>query len=770
MSTTSPFIKHVSFDNLAPTFLDDQIQLLKKDKNFVGFNNHYIRIPPQYNPLYYHNVDAEEPSSVSRNVRPMHIDLNLGFNSTTDAKIHDMYGSLFSTSPREALGRSISHEVPTRERSQSPFSRNEDNHTARLPPPPTVPSIKNKSRQVDKQEEIADINIADMDFQIEKDILNITNDNTVKNSGSHNGFTQAAFSNLNELEDRIDNSRRRGSKILPKATGKPKRKSFVNMTDEELAELENSYKALGRSAHKNTVADFDFSEQNTLFIGTIPSKNNNVSPINTHFKDPFAAIYSTRPCVTQKAITLTKMHKDYKSLIKEKDNVICHQDENLLSQKFQNLSVRTILCYISGRRYTWSSVDWFIKNQVREGDHIVIVSSIPEYENSISLHCRSSSSSSPSSSQTFTNSNGNFPPSSKGSYIYRNSLKNTDDYSENAEPSILNSAKETLNSIPCGIRLEAIHDKTVEKAKEILEYYISKVSNLVTKVTVEIIKDQSPKNAINHAMQVYKPDWQIVSTVSANLQIKFRNRNVKLPFYMMKHCTIPTCIIPYEFLDPDLLDKGDSQERKKQFSYVPEDKRVWLDSALKKTLKNPFLQTTKCKETDEADDLASINSEDDETVDSLDRYYPVHPQVQRKIDLFEKIGYVRPKLTRQDLLVPPSPGNSKLEPTTSRSSGRSSRIQFHEEGVYQVKSLIDDLTLHSKNDDVIRKTKSVGAKKVQTSSKHSKKNNKNILSKTSSNASGISPLSSKTNTGAVAPTTKQKQQKKKFTSFFKKFF
>ncbi|EDO19209.1 hypothetical protein Kpol_1050p67 [Vanderwaltozyma polyspora DSM 70294] len=789
MSQGATYVKRVSFDDLAPSFIDDQIQLLKKEKKFIGFNNQFIHVPPQYNPLFNGSTtsssDISPTNSREGSAQPNTCDLNTTSASSNDTKIHNMYNSLFVSLPGTSLKKSSSHDV-LRERSISPFYNSEfKSNRARLPPPPKIPSIKDKPRYVDEQVEIQDVDISNMDFNEEKEMEHITNRNTVDNSGSRK-VSQAAFSNLNEVEDRISNSSKLKLPITnSQPDGPPKRKSFAGMSLKELEELESSYSALGRST-KHDINNFDFGKQDTLFIGKIKSKNSPASlNASTNFKDPFAALYPSRPSVNHRAISMTEMHRDYKEYISNSIHSPIHHIKDNCSIEHTR-GPRVILCYISGKRYTWSSVDWFIQNEVADGDHLVIVSTIPDYEEKIKLSSISSSSSTSSvrnlgskPSYTYSNPMKDFP-------TRRNSYASKEGSLEISESSTLYSSKDALNNIPNSMRLEAIHDRAVQKANKILKYYSSKLQDKIIKVTVEIIKDSSKKDALARSIALYKPDWQIISTVSANLQIKFRNGKVKLPFFLMKHAITPTCVIPYEFMDPGLVDHIDEPEKFTRKSIAPPDKMKWVSETIKKTLNNPYLRPELSTDGTDAKSFDSVEDEDDIVADSINEYYPITPDIQRKMDLFERIGYVRPTPCRQENLSPvDSVDGRKMEPVTSRSSGRSSRIQFQDDCMYKVRSLIPDSDVEPHTDDMIRKTKSsVGptlhtqsSKTSSSSSKHNKSKERKANFKQSSSQPNMTHHS-KHNVSSIKDNRERndtKEQgkggsKKGFGSLFKKVF
>ncbi|CCE61590.1 hypothetical protein TPHA_0A05150 [Tetrapisispora phaffii CBS 4417] len=748
MARNNNFVNSVSFDNLSPSYVDDQVTILKKNHILNEYNNEFLYIPPQFNLLYHNNsITANDGSDERKDVfkrRPLLDDFSSRQNSSTDQSFHQMFtpictraGSPSFTSATRGV------ELHNIERTTSHYSlTNETRLSPRLPPPPNISSIKYRHRNIDEPEvQTEPADIAHLDTEMENHMKKLTVENTQVNSGSK-GFTQSAFSNLNELEDRLDTSGK-VLKLLPNKNDKAKKessrkKSFADMTDEEIAALETSYRSLARSNPRSTIADFDFKQQDSLFIGVLPSKGSS----NNSKIDPLAVVYPSKPVVSYKAVTISKKNKLY-------DEFISKFIHKIGEEKFKNIrknktALRTVLCYISGRKYTWSAVDWFIQNQIREGDHLVILACIPEYEEEVVPY--PSKINETTLGTNFSNETTSF--NSKSTKLKRS------DY------------------VHCSARLKAIHDQAITKAEDICDYYSSKLNNKPIKITVEIVKEKSRKAAITQSIKVYNPDWQLVSTVSIKLQIKFRNGNIKLPYFMMKDLFTPTCIVPYEFMDPSLTSKihkfddaTESPEKNIQKQEVSKQLE-FIDDIFMNSVKNPFLP----KNTSNYDhDTISVNTKyhdasSTEDVDTINEFRPIGPEQQQKIDLFEKIGYVRPTPTHQE---PTDPFNIKLTP--SRSSGRSSRIQFTDE-VYKIRSMVDDVS------DISESTRNAGlsirkTKSEKTSTNYSKHDQKSTHSQSSKKLTPISssspPLSNKSK---KLKKKKSVSSKKGLKSLFKKLF
>ncbi|CCK67840.1 uncharacterized protein KNAG_0A01510 [Huiozyma naganishii CBS 8797] len=688
--------RHISFDDLAPSLIDDEIKLIKENNRHVGFNNKYIHVPPQYNPLYNGGGGG---SGGGDGTKPRRSSGSAGESVGTGRNASARNYLLANTQLMTAAGRS---------RSASPFARrgkpvNVRAPTPRLPPPRGPPVIKKTGRAIDEQDAIADVDISNMDDDLERRINHDTKENTQSNSGSKYGYTQSLFSNLNEVEDRAEN-KKRGELVSGVATAqvtpdKSRRKSFANMTNEELAALEDYYTSKGRSS-ATKMENFDFSEQNTILYDS-PTQNS--SAMALELSDKLAPTYPSSPSVTHRAISLTIQNYKFTEYVTGIQKRIPIKD-----QKERRSSLRVVNCYISGRRYTWSSVDWYVENLAKDGDHLIIMTSIPNFEDKID------------------------------SIVYKEKRqkKKADNYKkmmgETTANNIISTKPDEQRVLSKGIRLQAIHEESKTAAKSILEYYAARLEDKIVKVTVELVKEDSTKNAITQVAALYKPHLQVISTVSTNVQIKFRNGNVKLPFFITKHYPMPEFIVPFEFIDPRKLVKDDMAV----FQPVNKDNRLeWLDTVIKDTLENPFIKQHHYEQRAmESDDESPNGSR--ESVASVNEYFPISPETQKKIQLFEEIGYVIPKTSRdilmEDLNFMFDKDGKRLTPTST--SRRLSRVQIGaENSIYKVKSMIDDSASLDSN---LRKTKSVTVG-------HQSHKFHNSLSATTSNRTKISsaPLS-----------------------------
>ncbi|GMM55079.1 hypothetical protein DAKH74_016950 [Maudiozyma humilis] len=669
--------RHISFDNLSPSLVDDEIQLLKSNNRYIGYNNRFSHIPPQYNPLYgvSGHGTSDEPSENNSNLssrhgsRPQIHPADSGFRSLSSQPTTDSM-STFSEFPGKGPSFPIYKTTSAGSRSESPLERRiaPSAHVAttmklgRLPPPPEQSILKKVPKAIDEQQDIENVDISDLTTDEAQRMTKLTNDNTQWNSGSKAHYTQSLFSNLNEVEDRVSNKSRRGSSLSLGETGSGRdgrRKSFANMTNEELAALENSYVALGRST-KSTIDQFDFGTQNPLFFDESKKAASTIKLPST-IVDSLACVYPSRPSVDHKALSLTVTHPGFQECVND-----MHQKLNN-KYKDENGSLRVVSCYISGRRFTWSTVDWYIENFARDGDHLVIITCIPEFKEKFDIKMQHEKAQKKKEEMLQAAGRG----------------RSTErvDHSK--------KAPKTETPLSKAVLMEGVYDEANAVCRSIVDYYYNRLKDKKVKLTLEMVKEDSTKLALTKVAALYKPSVHIVATVSANIQIKFRNGNVKLPFFVMKHYTIPVIVVPFEFIDRNLLIEGAPHEK----STVTKDNRLRvIDSIFRRTLVNPFLQGGEHHTTDgQEHDMTS--SDDEESVASVNGYFPISTEQQKKINQFEQLGYVFPKSTREKLFesndVVYDQDGKRLTPVQSKNSRRSSRVQFQESGLYKVKSMID---------------------------------------------------------------------------------
>lgn len=83
------------------------------------------------------------------------------------------------------------------------------------------------------------------------------------------------------------------------------------------------------------------------------------------FRLPPRTDYPTRPIITHRGCTYTKIHRQWEELYQGNLEIV------------PVLPHRVILVYISGRQHTWVALDWILSKYIEHGDSVVIVASIP---------------------------------------------------------------------------------------------------------------------------------------------------------------------------------------------------------------------------------------------------------------------------------------------------------------------------------------------------------------------------------------------------------
>lgn len=684
--TEGGWVRHVSFDDLAPSIAEDEAQNARYNG---GKNSHFIHVPPQFSPLYGSHHGSNTSSEWSS-----------------------------PTSSFQGFGM------------WKPSSLKR-----RLPPAPETSSLKLTEPAIygikERRDSARDYDLTSMDLQDERQMKRDTDRNTERNSGSKGGVVQDGSTQFNEPEEGLVS---------------PQRKSFAGMSDEELTKLEDFYNSRSRSTHKPSIDKFDFHEQRSLVWENPPMKNRGVQ---SALVDPLTPVYPTRPVITHRAISLTTQNSEFLE------------------------ARRTVTCYISGRRHTWSAADWYVENESKNGDHLVIVTTISNFENQVM-------------EDNASRRNPKLTRSVSATDTWSNTSSSSSSYGSQGPKSL-------------GIQLKEIHERAKATCRNILNYYAFRLNHRVVKITVEMVKEDSCKDTLTKTAALYKPDLQIVSTVSTNLLIKFRNSRVKIPSFMMRHYPIPTCVVPYEFIDPILLHENAGTPLDKAGTSTPVQKPPLppnklpnhlktLDSVITKTLNNPF---------------RDIDDHHDDSDASVTEYFPMPIEQQREMERFEQLGYVRPKPTRPD--IPPDWGTFPKDLNGSRRSSRSTsstsrnpRLHDDNSPIYKVRSLVDGNYHKESSDDgneVQAGNNSLEEPLSSPPHRHSKKSTRPRLersksastaTKSSSTTGSASPIMAKgknfyksrtttsTPSSPSSPANRhnkgEKKQKGALSTFFKKMF
>lgn len=758
------YIKHVSFQDLSPSLIDDQARSLKESNKPITYNNPFIHVPPQFNPLYSDPSvrEGSQSESVSNDsgvhdfsMKRPQLSTDLGFcSSQQDVGLRNMLGPTLSNDNSEygsmnGLRRSKTGMSSVSSASTS-LTRAATSSSAKLPPPPAVSILKRDSLDDLHREHSPDgIDLTVIDPQMEKRIEKVTTSNTLENAGNKygSGYTTSAFANLNELEDKLIKKQEK------KAEPEKRKKSYMDMTDEELAQLEKQLRSGGRETNTD-LNSFDFSQQYKLYIGNTvvkPSPSSKSSGAGGKPSD-MTLNYPSRPSITHKAISITKEHTDYR-------------------KRYTDTNTRTVVCFLNGRRHTWATVDWFIKEAARDGDHLVVATNLPMYEELINMLKKNESSETGSTKTKLEE------------FTFDGKIKNKTP-----------SAVVQLPFRQVGMIINELDQLTRYKCENMLNYYAAKCQDKVMKITIELVKELSAKPLVTHVMDLYRPNFHVVSTISTNLSIKFRNGNVKLPNFLYRHLWVPTVIIPFEFIDPYHLGEAKKPMHKTVSISTKDDQFAFLDRCIIKSLNDVLGTSSKNDHTPRGiedvyehgnDDMVSIDSEADKGITD---YFPTSPEAQRRKQHIERLGYVPPEPTRFK--------NNSFGPVASRnstmSSRRPSRVYFADEpGMYKVKSLLggdDD------SSSIVRRVKSeklpsvsspkrpstsysYSAKVHPTSTTNGKgtnrKSNSGLKTATSgkSSISSAHQLHSATNgSSASAQTQTKSKSKSKLGGMFRKMF
>ncbi|CUM62796.1 uncharacterized protein PRCAT00000354001 [Priceomyces carsonii] len=292
--------------------------------------------------------------------------------------------------------------------------------------------------------------------------------------------------NYHEVPDLDSDSASEGEEPSPRLSSshlqphaQPRRKSYSEMTDEELIALDPQFSTT-RSKTSN-MSQFKFDSQSAYYSSG--NKRLSVAAINNARN-----VYPSSNENNYNSITLTVKHEGY-------DDVEIK---------------RTILTVISGRRHSWSSLDWLLDRGesagtlkfLENGDHLVVASYIP-------------------------------------SKYWRNS----------------DSCKKDLD------------DFLYRKCDNILNYVIESLpAGLKVKITIELVSDRNAselsgrkllmgnKFMLSHLYKQYLPTLIVMGNKSSNLNFKYpkklkTNQNdkdeyiIKISSYIIKYSTIPVILV-----------------------------------------------------------------------------------------------------------------------------------------------------------------------------------------------------------------------------------
>ncbi|CAK9441621.1 uncharacterized protein LODBEIA_P54890 [Lodderomyces beijingensis] len=340
----SPFSKRVSFNNLNP---EDDSNVLSNQPiyNQAGSN--------PSSPSSYSQFKRNNSGSSAQNVSSL-------LSGVPQVKKPDIVlSSVFMTNANPNHSTSIARK-----------------RRLKLPSPPEKSILKNRvsRQQLDYNErfqgKIAEgtINYHEDDIDIHvNDNDNDDNDNNDNNNNDAEGEDNDDDDDNNE--EAIDASAEAGSPISGPIAAKPRRKSYAEMTDEELMALDPQFSNFKSRA--TTFDSFKFDNQKMFYREERRSSATQVAAALKSQQKQQSQQQQQHPYPTSnennyRSIALTVRHNRY-------DQV----DFN-----------RTIVTTISGRKHTWHSLDWLLQiNNVDgseqqsssflvDGDHLVVTSLI----------------------------------------------------------------------------------------------------------------------------------------------------------------------------------------------------------------------------------------------------------------------------------------------------------------------------------------------------------------------------------------------------------
>lgn len=204
--------------------------------------------------------------------------------------------------------------------------------------------------------------------------------------------------------------------------------------------------------------------------------------------------YPTRPIITHRGCTFTKVHRQFEDLYLGKLN----NEEN--GFKVPVLPRRTVLVYISGRKHTWVALDWILHNFIEHGDTVVVVSAI----------------------------NHSFEPRRRYLANYTSPQRIT--------------AKAPRARLRQRNRPEFI--KVI--AKSVMSYIMEVINkDVIAKVTVELAEG-STKEVLRDMYQLYQPNLVLTGTkpntrISAPLKLWLSS---KLTDRLVKNFPLPVIVVP----------------------------------------------------------------------------------------------------------------------------------------------------------------------------------------------------------------------------------
>lgn len=308
--------------------------------------------------------------------------------------------------------------------------------------------------------------------------------------------------------------------VLP---SQQRKKSLVEMTTEEILAMDNQYRKGSVDLNK-----FQFDGDNYLpfhNMSSIDSKRPNNGLPNIDKLAGNIVTFNNKKIIKPnsmnfKSYSVSFRQKDMSNYI-EKIYESYEQDNSNKEERELPESLRGIMIYISGRRHTWDSINWVLKNFLIDGDQLVIISQLPIFDDD-------------------------------------------DDDDEIIESEFIKKKAESLSNY-------------IFNAIELLGK-----ENLKISISIEFIKDKNVGDLVKNSIHLYNPGFFLISSLISNrLTIKFDNGHVKLPYYLMKNMNISTIVIPDLLINKELISLENSKNSKNSNIPIivePDEKDPFLSS------------------------------------------------------------------------------------------------------------------------------------------------------------------------------------------------
>lgn len=235
----------------------------------------------------------------------------------------------------------------------------------KLPDPPSKSILKNKLTPQQLDYNVNYSNSTGINYH---DTLNdLSNNDSIPRSNDLPILDRNTLANSTINSNTLTNGENNNS------TNNGRRKSYSEMTNDELMELDPQFKTT--KSKVSNVNQFKFDSQSTYYL---PNKKSTTSVTTAN---NFKSVYASSNENNYKSINLTVKHRDYD---------LTNQSLN----KNQTLNNRTLLTVISGRKHTWNSIDWLFNETnetfLQNGDYLVITSLIPYKYSSMPTHNKTS--------------------------------------------------------------------------------------------------------------------------------------------------------------------------------------------------------------------------------------------------------------------------------------------------------------------------------------------------------------------------------------------